>query len=874
LELKDVSVPIFVQEHAGIKRLSEPVRIGVPFPRAAIRDTARLELKGSTGGALPSQVRPLDYWPDKSIKWALLDFFPAVEANSQAVFTLNVEDHPVPEPESPEKISISVTPNGLIADTGAAVFSLSRNGMGPLNSVSVDGVEILQGSGSQTRLKESGERTRGARVDSLKVEETGLLRCAFKLEGKFTEAGKKDFCNFSSRLTFFAGLPVVAMEFTIHNPRAALHPGGLWDLGDPGSLFFTDLSMIFHLAGHSRSVEWISETNGAINTCLDPDWSLYQDSSGGENWNSPNHVDRQLRIALSFRGYRVLQGKGGRREAIAEGERATPYAKVNTSSGWLAATVEDFWQNFPKSLRAENGTFSIGIFPAENPFGFELQGGERKRHTLFLDFGREDRHTIIPQFQNPLHVFIDPEWIENSQAIACFALQKEDRNTRYLHYVENVIDGPNSFFNKREAIDEYGWRNFGDIYADHEAVNHRGPGKLISHYNNQYDFIYGAGVHFMRSGDRRWFRLMRDAARHTIDIDIYHTDEDKAAYNHGMFWHTDHYRDAGACTHRTFSRRTLNEISNRHYGGGPCNEHNYTSGLLQYFCLTGDPDAGDAVLELAQWVIAMDDGAQTMLGFIDDGPTGLASSTAEPDFHGPGRGAGNSINALMDAYRLTGSRKYFMKAEELIQRCIHPKDDIGARRLDDPEHRWSYLVFLQVLGKYLDFKVELEEIDYCFHYARESLLHYADWMMENEVPYKEVLHKVEIPTETWPAQDIRKCCALHFAARYGRSADRHKYSERAGFFFERCLEDTASFETAHLTRPLVILTVCGFVHAYFQNGERLADIPGNDYDFGLPEEFLPQRARLKNSLLNKSKVVFRQAARTLMGKLYAIRARI
>ena len=69
------------------------------------------------------------------------------------------------------------------------------------------------------------------------------------------------------------------------------------------------------------------------------------------------------------------------------------------------------------------------------------------------------------------------------------------------------VEGPQSFFSKREVIDEYGWRNFGDIYADHEAVNHDGPDKFISHYNNQYDFIYGAAVHFLRSGDRRWFRV-------------------------------------------------------------------------------------------------------------------------------------------------------------------------------------------------------------------------------------------------------------------------------------------------------------------------------------------------------------------------------
>ena len=48
-------------------------------------------------------------------------------------------------------------------------------------------------------------------------------------------------------------------------------------------------------------------------------------------------------------------------------------------------------------------------------------------------------------------------------------------------------------------------------------------------------------MQFLRTGDARWWRLMDDLARHVRDIDIYHTREDKAAYNGGLFWHTNHY---------------------------------------------------------------------------------------------------------------------------------------------------------------------------------------------------------------------------------------------------------------------------------------------------------------------------------------------
>ena len=251
----------------------------------------------------------------------------------------------------------------------------------------------------------------------------------------------------------------------------------------------------------------------------------------------------------------------------------------------------------------------------------------------------------------------------------------------------------------------------------------------------------------------------------------------------------------------------------------------------------------------------MDDGQKTIFNFIDDGPTGLASQTVSTDFHKPGRGSGNSINALVDAYQLTGSRHFFSKTEELITRCIHPSDDIDSLKLGEPEYRWSYLVFLQGLTKYLDRKVELKEIDYSFFYARDSLLHYADWMVANEVPYNDVLDKVEIPTETWPAQDVRKCCVLHYASKYAIPERREAYAKKAAFFFTRCLEDLCSYDTAFFTRPMALLISYGYYHAYFQSRQPSINFEKHSHDFGSPKRFKHQRARIKHSMSNKAAVI-------------------
>jgi hypothetical protein len=422
---------------------------------------------------------------------------------------------------------------------------------------------------------------------------------------------------------------------------------------------------------------------------------------------------------------------------------------------------------------------------------------------------------------------------------------RQDENVECRELIDSAISGPQSFFARREIIDEYGWRHFGDLYADHEAVGYTGPEPLVAHYNNQYDVIYGAIAQYLRSGNSRWFELMADLARHVIDIDIYHTDKDRASYNGGLFWHTDHYLDAGTATHRAYSKAALANRDVSTYGGGPSNEQNYTSGLLHYYYLTGDETAREAVLSLADWAINMDDGRKRPFGVIDRRPTGMASSTASRHYHGPGRGAGNSINALLDAYPLSCDQRYLLKAEELIRRCIHPKDDIQNRNLGDPERRWSYLVFLQVLGKYLECKIDKGEIDYMYAYVQASLLRYAEWMLKHEVPYATVLHKVEIPTETWPAQDIRKSVVLYLAAKHAVGPLRIEFQKKADYFFQVCVRDLGTFPTRTVTRPIVLLLTNAYVHSYFQNYlDESAPQPIEQYDFGRPQRFSPQFAEL------------------------------
>jgi len=255
---------------------------------------------------------------------------------------------------------------------------------------------------------------------------------------------------------------------------------------------------------------------------------------------------------------------------------------------------------------------------------------------------------------------------------------------------------------------------------------------------------------------------------------------------------------------------------------------------------------------LARWVVDMDDGARSRFRWLSRQDTGVASATYEPTYQGPGRGAGHSIAALLDGYRLTGEPLYLNKAEALIRRCIHPADDIPARRLLDIERRWSYTIFLHVLGRYLDDKAARGQFDAMYAYARQSLLAYADWMRAHEQPYFERRDQLEYPTETWVAQELWKSETFTYAAKYtDDAAARAALLERADFFFRYAVTTLGGMPTRTLARPMVLLLSRGLMHGYVtRRPEALMAAPGPILDAGSPPPpFVPQKKRAMRNLV-------------------------
>lgn len=765
-------IRITLTDHAGLARNDEPVGLGIPLPQGSLRNISELSLSWSEDSApVPFQAKTLTSWPDGSIRWVHISFLATLEARGQKSLLLEKGVPHAPD----ETMNIERVDGSLIIGTAEVDYKLQAH------SLAWDSINTAD-LASQTKVILKDEDHRACEFissENWEVIEAGPVSITVKQDGFWKKSDGSDHVRVTCELAIYNANGLMEVSVIPHNPRRASHPGGLWDLGDKGSVFFCGLNVetTFSQEGHITLISGEPETSKTVTS--NQSAGIYQDSSGGTHWDSPNHVDRFGKITTRFRGYSI--SKDGQK--ISSGLRANPRLTWENDNTCLQIAVPRFWQNFPTSLRGEQKKVVAGLFPEDSGQLYELQGGERKRQTLFMD--HSERKEDLSWVYAPLTPVIYASVYEASDAFPWFQADQPAGPLDAL--IELGLEGPNNFFNKREQIDEYGWRNFGDIFADHETLYQPdGEPPLVSHYNNQYDAIYGFARQFAITGDSRWFELMDDLARHVVDIDIYHTNEDRAEYNHGLFWHTDHYLPAHTATHRTFSKHNTSSSTPGQTGGGPAEEHCYTTGLLYHYFLTGSRASRQAVLDLASWITTLHEGSGTLLEQLlrikryDVPKIRSLMSGGMPTNHVYPfkRGTGNYLNALLDAHLLEPEGGWLKKAENVIFGTIHPQDKIADRQLLSIESNWSYLVLIAAISRFLLVKKKSGSFDGAYKCAANSLRHYSRWMVANEQTFLSRPEDLEFPNDTWAAQDLRKAM-IFFQAPLWDPEMSSKYEARA-----------------------------------------------------------------------------------------------
>ncbi|NQZ87194.1 MAG: hypothetical protein HRT54_06400 [Colwellia sp.] len=780
-------VPFKVNEHNPQALHTQVVSFSFPLSSNDIFSTEELQLLHHEK-VQTAEFFVLSYWPNSSAKWVRCNFILDGKQNVDPNYVIK-KQQACDSVALNHAINCASIQNTLKISNDNYSFHLHNNELL---------IDEIPWAFNLTGLND--EELTLIVTDFLPKINKSTLKQEVAYHGVFQNNSHETVLEFDCKLTFNAATPTIKTDFTLRNPKPMVHNNGKWDLGNKNSYHFKSLNLDF-LSLDSDKITLNITDKGQIfqhsGACL-----LYQASSGGDNWNSSNHVDANGEVNNPFKGFRITEDTA----IVYSGDRAEPTISAVLNNSHLSIAYKNFWQTFPKSIESTNNKVTLGLFPQDKNINHELQPGEQTTHTFFVHYSKIPSGLINVNDQE-LSVSICPDYLESTNAIPSFSNSNNEDITRIIN---EGLTCKNNFFEKRETMDEFGWRNFGDIYADHEKLEYKGDKELISHYNNQYDALYGFIRQFLVTGDTQWWSLATDLAQHVKDIDIYHTDKDKIEYNNGLFWHTDHYLSAETASHRTYSQKQqANAYQDHSGGGGPGGQHCYTTGLMLHYYLTADETSKTAVIKLADWITNFYEGSGTIFEFAlylkNRNTPGLKNKLTGQ--YPLDRGTGNYIVALLDAYELTNKQSYLDRVSLIIKHTANPYEDLAERDLKNIEESWFYTIFLQAVLRYLFAKREVNQIDSSYNYANNLLIHFSNWIVNNESPYLNTPEKLEYPNHTWAAQDIRKANVLYGAYYFSRDNEKvaNICKNKADEFYFYVYDSLTNEKTRTCTRILAIL---------------------------------------------------------------------
>jgi len=575
----------------GIPAAGAPVICGLPLPEGRVRDVAELSLVGPQG-PVPWQPEPMTLWPDGSLKWVRANFTVPGGTESGTPFELRLGPA-TPSLENP--VRVSQTGTVLTLDNGVFTLTMGQDHDCLLNTLTCQGTDAPQLEGLEGivewREASGALRTLTARWDQLRLLRAGPVRATVEMRGQLVESGGLSLGPFVFRVDVFAGLPFLRATYRIFNGGDATANLTLVRLAVRRPTAPSTVHPQVACAGPDGPVVAAGDTLSLVHPTADT--FEITDPAHPQPLTGPGHLDGWI--------------------AASDG------------SAWLAASVRHFYQQFPKRLAGTPAAFHLDLFAATEAFpAYECRPGEAKRHEIWFAVGEGTLEPAslaasVAAFQRPARLF-SPEWFCLTQGLG-YAYPHTGEFQAVGDFMAKTY-GPVAPANVGEL---FGIRDFGDGYYKQETPTYR---------NNYYDVMRGLFAEYLMSGDSRWFDRGEEAALHFMDIDQIHACTGRAAQvgaNSSVY--TPHHND------------TLGIWSAMLRPAG---------GLLTYGRLSGDEDAREAALLLADYIVRSN--------------AGIGSSSSR-DHAGP-------LHSLTWAYDETLDPKYrdqALKLAEDVKRMLIPR---------------------------------------------------------------------------------------------------------------------------------------------------------------------------------------------------------
>ncbi|MFW6157725.1 MAG: hypothetical protein ACOC8E_00035 [Planctomycetota bacterium] len=206
----ELSVPITVEEPAGVGRSAEPVSGGVPLPAKTVKKGQAFALFDGEK-ELPVQVSPLVIDEQGYLRWILLDFQADLKRNETKTLTLKAVK-PAAEPN--QALKTTVAAEAVQIETGKVTIRIAKDRpFGLLTSETIAGDESATVSYVDGF---TGKRYAADKPASVEIEYNGPMRTTVCVKGRFVGDDPNQF-QYIARITAWAGKSAVHVKYALAN---------------------------------------------------------------------------------------------------------------------------------------------------------------------------------------------------------------------------------------------------------------------------------------------------------------------------------------------------------------------------------------------------------------------------------------------------------------------------------------------------------------------------------------------------------------------------------------------------------------------------------------------------------------------------------
>ena len=602
-----IQAPLEIDNFTADDLVEMPFRGGVPFAKGQIKSLERVIVVDEEGNIIPHQSKILAFWPDKSIKWALITLKASVPSGKTKNLYLQYGDTIRPL-KQPSALKIEEAPQEITVTTGPLKFNIDKNSFYLFNKVwrdmnqdkEFDDNEIVTKKADLV-LTHNGKEYHSYldRNVTFTIEEKGPEAVCIKAQGWFTSERNEKFCQFITRIYAYPGSDYLKVKHTFvytgypENKYHYLYKGKRL----PENETIEEVYIKLPFETKPEDVFTYSVNNEFLRSDIKGSLFLTQTQDDKFSFNQGGlPLDKEGRIG--------------------------DWIDVSDYSRGISIGVKNLWQQYPKGFRVNNKDKSIVTYL------WPKEAGQLDLKTIESAdgpdacargsaFGLAKTHDIVFYFHNTgisrqavatmeglcsdIVLRASKEWVSDTKALGRVL---ESGSTLFLFkdaekFLSDLFDwGARQIKNFKW----YGMIDFGDTLswyrkeAYDESYDEWGwhPRGRWGWFNCE-----GVGTHtgsliqFLRTGEYKYFTFGANLARHIMDIDTchYNTVANDKRLSRVI---TDDYSQVGS----------MHRHNANHWGGrNEETSHTNIAGLALYYYITGDERAHDVINEVGSFLL-------------------------------------------------------------------------------------------------------------------------------------------------------------------------------------------------------------------------------------------------------------------------------